>query len=409
MPEFSFKKIISIVLGAFLTFFILFNLGSIGEEVDNKEIVVIQHAFTGVMDVYTTPGWVPQYFGTATHYKKSFQYWFSKRSDEGDTVDQSIKVRFNDGGHGSLSGSVRVDLPTDKESILALHTKYGSQDAIENALIGTVINKAVYMTGPMMSSKESYAERRNDLISLVEDQAVNGVYKTVSVNTRVKDPMDTTQTKVVNVVQIVKDANGLPSRQEKSPISAFGVKMYNLSINSIDYDNIVEQQIRSQQQATAAVQTAIANAKKAEQDAYTTEMQGKANAAKAKWEQETIKAAAVTEAEKARDVAKLNADAEEQNKRALILKGEGEAAYKRAVTQANNNLEAKLDAWVKVNQAYASAMSQSNWVPTYVAGGSGNYSGGAMDLIHMMTAKTAKEWGLQVAPGEAAPNVKNTK
>ena len=34
------------------------------------------------------------------------------------------------------------------------------------------------MTGPLMSSKESYAEKRNELLRLMEDQVQRGVYRT---------------------------------------------------------------------------------------------------------------------------------------------------------------------------------------------------------------------------------------
>ncbi len=406
------KNLTKIIIGAVALIVLVFFSGRLIENVEAGEIVVIQYP-TGTLKVVIAPGPTFQLGGSATHYPKSFQYWFNKIiNSSGDTIDSSIKMRFNDGGHGNLLGSVRIDMPLDEPSILLLHTKFGSIEAIQSALIGTVIQKSVYMTGPMMSSKESYAEKRNDLISLVEDQAINGVYKTQPINVRIKDPIDTTQTKMVASVEIVKDKNGVPLRQEKSPMIQFNIHLYNLSINGLDYDGVVEKQIQTQQQAAMSIQTAMANAKRAEQDAYTAEQQGKANAAKAKWEQETIKAAATTEAEKIRDVARLTADAEEQNKRANILKGQGEAEYKRLVTQANNNLELKLDAWVKVNQYYAEAMSQSNWVPTYISGGGyngANYSTGAMDLINMMSAKTAQDWGLQIGPGQAAPTTKSKK
>lgn len=400
MPKIPFKLYIGIALIVLLAAF----SGSFLENVPADEVVVIQTP-AGGLKVVTTPGPTLQWGGTATHYKKSWLMSFSKDSSEGEVIDQSIKVRFNDGGHANLSGSVRIDLPTSEQEILALHIKFGSQKSIENSLIKQVIVKSVYMTGPMMSSKEASAEKRNDLLSFIEDQAINGVYKTVVVNTRVKDPMDTTIERTIGVVQIQRDEKKNALRQEASSITQFGLHLYNLSINSIDYDQMVERQIQTQQAAVMSVQTAIANAKKAEQDAYTTAKQGEAKAAEAKWAQEAIKAAAVTEAEKIRDVAKLTADAEEQNKRANILKGQGQAEYKRLVTQANNNLELKLDAWVKVNTAYANAMSESNWVPTYVSGGgygsTSGYSGGAADLINMMMVKTAKDLGIESGPSGA--------
>lgn len=396
MDQKTIMKIASVVVAIIL---LLSFSGKIVEEVDAGEIVVIQSVL-GNLKVVTTPGPAAQWFGTATHYKKSFLMSFSKDSSEGEIHDQSIKVRFNDGGHANISGSVRIDMPLDEANILSLHTKYGSQEAIENSLVKQIITKSVYMTGPMMSSKESYAEKRNDLISFVEDQAIRGVYKTTVENIKIKDPMDTTVERTVGIVKIRMDEKGNPLRQEESPITQFNLKLYNLSINSVDYDNMVEKQIQTQQQATMQVQTAIAQAKQAEQQAYTAAKQGEAKAAEAKWAQEAIKASAVTEAEKIRDVAKLTADAEEQNKRANILKGQGEAEYKRLVTQANNNIELRINAWKEVNLAYAGAMENSNWVPTYVSGG--GYGGGSsntagMQLIDLMLAKTAKDLDLNMS------------
>ena len=94
----------------------------------------------------------------------SNQFWFSRKHDEGKDEDQSIKIRFNDGGHGQISGSVRWYMPIDNPAILKLHTDFGSQIAIEQQLIRQVVTKSVYMTGPLMSSKESSAEKRNDLL-----------------------------------------------------------------------------------------------------------------------------------------------------------------------------------------------------------------------------------------------------
>jgi hypothetical protein len=307
------KKILLLGIGILFLIFLLFS-GRMVENVDNSEIVIIQSAFSGKMSVYTTPGPVSQNFGTATHYKKSNQFWFSKKHDEtnkettgrsDDGEDNSIKIRFNDGGHGQISGSVRWYMPQDEKAILKLHTDFGSQLAIEQQLIRQVVTKAVYMTGPLMSSKESSAEKRNDLLSFIEDQSINGVYRTKQEDIKVHDDLMNTD-KTVTVVKIVEKGNQ-PLRQEISAIKLYNVSLQGLAINAIDYDEEVEKQIKVQQQAYMQVQTAIANSKKAEQDAITTELQGKAAAAKAKWEQEVIKAQAITAAQQQKEVAELDA------------------------------------------------------------------------------------------------------
>jgi hypothetical protein len=58
--------------------------------------------------------------------------------------------------------------------------EYGSTVAIEQQLLKKVIEKSTFMTGPLMSSAESYASKRNDLLSYIADQVEKGVYKTES-------------------------------------------------------------------------------------------------------------------------------------------------------------------------------------------------------------------------------------
>jgi hypothetical protein len=147
------------------------------------------------------------------------------------------------------------------------------------------------------------------------------------------------------------------------------------------------------------VQTAMAEARKAEQRAITSEKEGQANAAKAKWEQEVVKAKAVTEAEQQREVAKLNMQAAEFTKKEQILLGEGEGARKRAVMQADGALERKLAAWIEVNKAYAAELGKQRWVPEIQMGGSTPGQGGAnaAGLIELLLAKTARELSLDVA------------
>lgn len=306
----TLKRILVLGIGVLVLIFFVFS-GKMVENVDNSEIVIIQSAFNGKISIYTTPGPVMQNFGTASHYKKSNQFWFSKKhdennkEDEGANEDQSIKIRFNDGGHGTISGSVRWYMPTDEKAILKLHTDFGSQKAIEQQLIRQVVTKAVYMTGPLMSSKESSAEKRNDLLSYIEDQSINGVYRTKQEDIKIHDELMNTD-KTITVVKIV-EKNNVPLRQEASVVKTYNVNLQGLAINAIDYDEEVENQIKVQQQAYMQVQTAIANSKKAEQDAITTELQGKAAAAKAKWEQEVIKAQAITQAQQQKEVAELEA------------------------------------------------------------------------------------------------------
>lgn len=388
------------------------------------EIMVVQSPISGKLTWTTTPGVKWQGFGTATKYHKRNQFWFSEKADQGKKGDESIKVRFNDGAHANISGSLSVELPTDDIHLTLLHTKYGNEDAVMHQLIRTNLEKAIYMTGPTMSSAQSYAERRNDLLGIIEDQFTNGVYRTVTRDEKVLDPVSG-KDKTIKVVEPAKSKDGQIERAEISALLQFNIKSFNFSINAINYDPIVDTQIKTQQEAIMAVQTAMAQSKKAEQDVLTVASKGAADAAKAEWEQKVIsakaqqlaeqeKAVATTKAEQEKKVAEtkaeqelkvaeLGAKAAEQTKKANIALGEGEAERKKLVMAADGALERKLEAYITVNEKYAKAMSdyKGNWVPGIIMGGTptAGVSGvnSAQNLMDMLMLKTAKDLSLDLS------------
>lgn len=388
--------------GAVLVLAILFLVlsGQLFEHLDAGQVMVIQAPFSGNLTWHTSPGVKWQGFGTVTKYPRGFQYWFSAATDEGKTNDQSIQVRFNDGGHGKISGSISIQMPVDELHLTPIHIRYHSPDGVQAELIRPVIEKAVYMTGPLMSSRESANEKRNYLIQFIEDQVQNGVYQTYTEDVKQPDPI-TGEQKTVSVVKLRTDPAGQFLRQDQSPLNTFGIRTYGLSVKGLIYDKQVEDQIQEQQKAIMQVQTAIANAKRAEQDAITAQKNGEAGAAKAKWDQEVIKATEVTKAEQNKAVAGLDVQTAELRKREAILQGEGEAEKRRLIMQADGALEKKLAAVVEINKYYADAVKgyQGNWVPSVIMGNGGNTApgSGAQQLVDMLTAKTARELGIDLS------------
>ena len=367
------------------------------ENLDSKFIMVIQ-SVGGDLNTFIEPGWKTQAFGKVTTYKRRDQFSFSSVKDQGKALDESISTRFNDGGHGNISGTVNWQMPLKHEQIVALHKDFGSIEAIEQQLIRPALQKVIYNVGPTMSSTESSAEKRPEIPKYIDDQLIHGPYLTKTVTVTQKDPI-TGADKQVAVVQIAMNDKGQPMRESESQITKYGIILQPVSINEIKYDQIVEDQIKQRQQSTTGVQISIANAKKAEQDAITTEQQGKATAAKAKWEQETLNAEEIAFAEKAVAVATLGAKAAEQYKKEQILRGEGDAQAKSLRMNADGALDAKLEAYVEVSKAYAEAMGKYTgaWVPSVVMGNSAAGSNGASALVEMLTAKTAKELGVDMS------------
>ena len=236
------------------------------------------------------------------------------------------------------------------------------------------------MTGPIMSSKESYAEKKNELLLYIEDQASHGVYKTTQKDVITNDPF-TNAEKIVTTVDIQKDKNGNIIRNEKSPLQDYNIKLSNLSINYIDYEGAVEKQIKAQQDLTMQVQTAIANAKKSEQDALTAEQKGKADAAKAKWDQEVIKATLVTKAQQQKEVAALEAQAAILEAQKTRTDADAEAYKNSKLVSAGLSPTDRADYEMKTKIGVAEALSKIQLPSTYMSGSNGNGGGSMLEQI----------------------------
>jgi hypothetical protein len=163
--EFEREKMVRKGLGgiALIAMLLIGSCAMVGvvESVDAGEIMVIQDAMDGELHFYTSPGIKAQWWGRVTNYKKRATYEFK------------APVTFNDGGKGEIHGSVQYELPLDSKNLTELHTKYGSDEAIQK-LMETVTNKVVYMTGPTMSSRESYGRDRPHKSRSISSAATNG-------------------------------------------------------------------------------------------------------------------------------------------------------------------------------------------------------------------------------------------
>ncbi len=357
------------------------------ENLDANEIMVVQSPISGNLSVYTTPGWKTQAFGTVTKYPMRAEYVFN---DE----PSSKLLQFNDGGKGYLYAAVSWKMPLDHDKILSLHKAYNNPERVQQEAVARMIDSAIFLAGPLMSSTESAGERRAELLGYINDQALNGVYVTKTESKKTSDAMTGDET-VARVATIVTEADGVtPKRQQASILREFGIELLPISITNLDYDTLVEAQIAKRQEAITNVQLAQAAAREAQQNTITVEEQGKASAAKAKWDQETIKAQVVTEAEQRRDVARLDAEAAALTKQQQILLGQGEAERKRLVMSADGALEKKLAALVEMNRDQWTAISnyKGSWVPTINMGesGKGGNQNAALDLVNLLTAQSAK-------------------
>jgi hypothetical protein len=308
---------------------------------------------------------------------------------------------------------------------------------MEDKLILPVVRRSLIMTANFMSDKESYAEKRAEFFRLAWDQIEGGLY--VTKDSEIGDIDSVTGQKITKVKkEIVLDASG-KAVHEKNPMENLGIHLSNFEIKSFVYEDRVQQQIKTQQEALMSVQTAKANSLKAEQDSITAEASGKAAVMKSKYEEEQIKVKAEVQAEKERQIATINAqqkvdvanleketalvvatrgkevaaidlEAAKLQKQQQIEIGTGEAERKKLVLAADNALTQKLEAYVAVQGKWAEAFATRK-VPTVVMAGKEGAAGGDSDaqvLMSLLTVQSAKQLALDmtVAPPTPVPATK---
>ena len=380
------KKVLFGIVGIISFFVLMFVIGGLAEDCDKSKNYVCQYPISGRYAVWTEGGAQWQLFGNVYEYNKTNQVEFTgvEKNDEGYIAsgpNPGAAVTFNDRGRGFIIGSLRVVLPRDFNQMAKIQQDFGGEEALISTLIKPTLYKVVTSCGPLMSSLESVSETRTDLIQYITDQLNEGVFKTKITKIKVTNEL-TGDTETVAKAEILVDRNGNYMRQEKSPFQQYGITCNLVSITDIKYDRATQDQIDAQKQANLAVVTAKTKSLEAIQKTVLITEQGKADAEKAKWEQEKEKAVAVTKAQQEFEVAKLEAAKAEEVARKVRAEGEAKAAANRALVAAGlTPLEAaNIKKETAIGIAQALAKSEVSWVPSIMLTGNGS-NGNAMDAV----------------------------
>ena len=385
----SKTKILGVIIAILAIAFVAFS-AALFEDADKSRVYVCQMPVTGNYHTWTDGGLQWQGLGSIDSYAKTSQIEFEElvQTKDGYIAEgksPAATVTFNDKGKGYVIGSFRMVMPTDIQNIEKIQTDFGSEEALINNLVKPTLYKVVTSCGPLMSSLESVSETRTDLIAYITDQLNNGVYKTKAIKVEVVN--DITGEKEIRIqADLIEDetAPGGYLRQEISPFSQYGITCGLVSITDIKYDNATQSQIDAQKSANLAIITAKTQALEAQQKTIKAEEEGKTAATVAKWEQEKIKAVAVTKAQQEFEVAALEAKKAQQVALKVKAEGEAQAAANRALVSAGLTPAERAEWDYKTAVGIAEALAKSNvkWVPDIMMTGNDTSNGNsAMDAV----------------------------
>jgi hypothetical protein len=339
---------------------------------------VKQAALTGDMSVRFNAGTYGQWFGTITTYNNVTTCGIGSHKGDGSADIEAVDVIFNDGSKAKISGLIRVKLPHSVEGAINLKREYsqGFDHFIASGIV-PIVNNAIKLSANLRSAQDAYTTLAL-FQQAVEDQLKNGIYVTKS--DKVSKTTSTGDVEEQRVTVLVYGTDGQPLRTPNR-LQQLGCEVLECVIDVPQFDTKVEEMIAKRKDEAMKTELAKQEAIRAKQDALTAEQQGLANVAKAKYEQEVEKVKEVTIAQKEFEVAALNAQKEEENKKATIFKGQAEAESNRLKVSAGLSPQEAAEWKYKTAVDVAKALSTANVPSILINGGDGKSGSNPMDAI----------------------------
>jgi len=274
-----------------------------------------------------------------------------------------------------------------------------------------------------MTARASYDEGKVLLRQLFQDQAQGGLFQLEPETRRVFDAaVGDTIDKVFMVVKYKdQDTKTMPEFGD-NPLEGTGVTIQDVSVKRVAYENRFKKQITTQQTIRASTDSARIAKEKEEELRLLAIAEGEKDKEKLRITKEKERISAVAEASKTAErdsvnsrgkairdsidaaaklvVARTKAAEAEQYALEVERKSIADADAARREIQANNALETRLKALVKIAELNAAAVAKRN-VPNTVVGGGSNGEGGYNDdavtrFLDMKTAAAAQQVGVNL-------------
>lgn len=322
--------------------------------------------------------------------------------DNGIEVGQ-IMIRFSDATTANVKGITQFILPSDEKEMILIHNTHRTPQSLVVKRLAPYTKECLQSSAQLMSSEKHYGGGRAQMAQDFLDQLKEGVYLLRTEENLVFDSLEQEKKRIYQT-EIQVDIKTSAPKRKLSSIKEYGVTVADAAITDVDYEDKVDQKltkiidavtkssISKQELMTAQQQTLTAKAKgeqalveieyqqKQEQTRQVVEAQTKVKVAEQdKLQQKIAYEGAILEAKKIKELA------------------DAEAYSKSRIMQADGALEMKLKAQIEVQKAWADAFSKYNGaiVPQFQTGGApgGN---GALSFMDIMTAKTAKDFALDM-------------
>lgn len=397
----------------------------------------IQTAF-GTEDARLTTGWYFAGWGVTTTYPHYITVAHTASVDaQGTSVSAPYTVRMADNWNGTVTQTTRFEIPRSKDSFIKMHQTFRGAESLVSRALRPAVVASLDSTANLFSMEEYYAGGKRDQFKTEYRDAISKgrarvrQVATVRVgggivdgNAAPSDQAEAQDTSVQENVQTrrvvmekITDASGNAIR-EPHDFMRYDITVSQAILENLDPDDKFEEQIQARKDAASRRIVAQEERREQEEQRLLAIQRGETDIAKrqaaARVEQiqkttdaETQKKLVLIKAQQqkeeariAKDTAEINLQKAQIDAEARQVAADAEAYEKRVILEADNALQAKLDAWVRINAEWANAASQIN-VPETVFSFGGNGEGtngmtGNLSMVDTFMAITAANQAKQL-------------
>ena len=380
------KKIIYTVIGILTAILIIWGIfENVGYK--NSTEIVIKQSPLGNMSCVEGQGYYFKGFSKTWTFLKARSFYFNSSTErvggknwEGDETDEDdIEVTLSRNSKAWISGYLMYELPTDCSVLLKLREKHQTDDDIKHNLVRNAVMSGISKTAPMFTAEAAKVTNLAEFQALAYDQITKGEYMTETHSEKelVSEEERDSTGKIIKkaeyaeykVTSLKHDSLGNRIVMNESALHEFESKVTQFQIRGVKLDSVSQNQLDVVKKRETQRVAKITEAETAKQDAITNEANGKANAAKGKWDAEAEKARVIVKMEQSRDsaiilaereaeVAKRNAQKAKFQADSTREYGKAQAEKARLAVAAGLTPQERLAAEVQMNKDKWEAISR---------------------------------------------------
>lgn len=326
----------------------------------------------------------------------------SEIEDNGIEVGQ-IMIRFSDATTANVKGIVQFILPSDEKEMILIHNTHRTPGSLVAKRLAPYTKECLQSSAQLMSSEKHYGGGRAQMAQDFLDQLKEGVYLLKTEENIVFDSLEKEQKRIYQT-EIQFDKKTSAPKRKLSSIKEYGITVADAAITDVDYEDKVDQKLTKIIDAVTKSSISKQELMTAQQQTLTAKAKGEQALVEIEYQQKQEQTRQVVEAETKVKVAEQDKLQQKIAYEGAILEAkkikelaDAEAYAKSRMMQADGALEMKLKAQIEVQKAWADAFSKYTGaiVPQFQTGG-GVGGNGALNFMDIMTAKTAKDFALDM-------------